>query len=105
MSDRGQFKKKLHARETVIGTCGTVPGPMLVDVLGHAGLDFVMIDTIELCGNTRDIKHASDSNEVLLTPQHDPLGPDNMWAAEVQWDWINTQLATSKCVEDSNEQD
>jgi 2-keto-3-deoxy-L-rhamnonate aldolase RhmA len=45
MNNQGRFKQRLAAGEAVIGTCATVPAPALVDVLGHAGADFCMIDT------------------------------------------------------------
>ena len=61
-------------------------------------VDFVMIDTVELCGNTRDIKYAKSAAEVMAMPEHEPFGPENIWAAETQWNWIETQLVTSKCM-------
>ena len=45
MTNGGQFKQKLKAGETVIGLSAIVPSPVLIDVLGHAGMDFCMIDT------------------------------------------------------------
>ena len=58
-------------------------------------VDFVMIDTIVLCGNTRDIKYNTDPYLVSATPEHPPRGPEDIEAAEDQWQWLDTQLVTS----------
>lgn len=38
------LREKLRAGQAVLGTFAVVPSPMLVDILGTAGLDFVVID-------------------------------------------------------------
>ncbi|CAI5437846.1 unnamed protein product [Caenorhabditis angaria] len=57
-------------------------------------IDFLMIDTIELCGNTKDIQNAGFF-EMLKNESHDPRGPVNVTAAENQWDWIESNLNSS----------
>ena len=53
-------------------------------VPGGKKADFVMIDTVMLCGNTGDDKLGSQ-----------PEGPENVRVADTQWDWINKMLQTS----------
>ncbi|KAK3091693.1 hypothetical protein FSP39_021927, partial [Pinctada imbricata] len=57
---------------------------MSYDVPGGKKAEFVMIDTVLLCGNTG---HDFLNNQ--------PQGPDNLGVADAQWDWINKQLQTS----------
>ncbi|CAI2300641.1 unnamed protein product [Caenorhabditis sp. 36 PRJEB53466] len=57
-------------------------------------VDFLMIDTISLCGNTKDIQNAGFI-EMLRNESHDPKGPLNETAAEQQWAWIEAQLNVS----------
>ncbi|PIC52428.1 hypothetical protein B9Z55_002538 [Caenorhabditis nigoni] len=57
-------------------------------------IDFVMIDTISLCGNTKDIQNAGFI-EMLRNESHDPRGPANVSAAEEQWTWLETMLSQS----------
>ncbi|CAB3408891.1 unnamed protein product [Caenorhabditis bovis] len=57
-------------------------------------IDFLMIDTIELCGNTKDIQNAGFF-DMLRNESHDPRGPQNATAAELQWDWIEQNLNAS----------
>jgi len=45
MADRAALKKRLQAGETVFGPFAIVPSPTLIETLGHAGMDFVIIDT------------------------------------------------------------
>ena len=54
---------------------------------GGKTLDIVMLDTIQLCGNTK-----SDFAE------GQPQGPTNLLMANSQWAWLEQQLATSKYV-------
>lgn len=64
MPNRGQLKRRLQAGETVIGPFAIVPSPTLIETLGHAGMDFVILDTehgplsIETC---EDLCRAADS--------------------------------------------
>uniref|UniRef100_A0A8R1HRR5 Tartrate-resistant acid phosphatase type 5 n=1 Tax=Caenorhabditis japonica TaxID=281687 RepID=A0A8R1HRR5_CAEJA len=57
-------------------------------------IDFVMIDTIELCGNTKDIQNAGFV-DMLRNESHDPKGPVNLTAAEEQWTWLERSLEES----------
>ncbi|KAF1770019.1 hypothetical protein GCK72_001836 [Caenorhabditis remanei] len=57
-------------------------------------IDFIMIDTISLCGNTKDIQNAGFI-EMLRNESHDPRGPMNVTAAEKQWKWLETNLEES----------
>jgi hypothetical protein len=51
-------------------------------------IDFVMIDTVLLCGG-----------DTLSDWDHTPLeGPKNPHAAEDYWQWIEEQLRQSTCV-------
>lgn len=51
----------------------------------NATIDFVMIDTVVLCGQADD---------VILHPE----GPEDVKAAASQWVWIDEQLRSSKYV-------
>lgn len=57
-------------------------------------VDFVMVDTIVLCGNTRDIEY-SGFWKMLFAKKNEPNGPTNKTAAEHQWKWIEECLAAS----------
>ncbi|CAB04053.1 Tartrate-resistant acid phosphatase type 5 [Caenorhabditis elegans] len=57
-------------------------------------IDFLMIDTISLCGNTKDIQNAGFI-EMLRNESHDPRGPVNITAAEEQWAWLENNLEAS----------
>ena len=54
---------------------------------GGKTLDIIMLDTIQLCGNTK-----SDFAE------GQPQGPTDFLMADSQWTWLEQQLATSKYV-------
>jgi len=99
MTNGGKFKQKLKSGETVIGLSVIVPSPVLVDVLGYAGMDFCMIDTehgpleMETVTNmviaadgtgVAPIVRVSDNNEKLI------LRALDIGAAGVQVPQINT---------------
>ncbi|NQU96964.1 MAG: aldolase [Chloroflexi bacterium] len=44
-TNKGKLKKRLQAGETVIGPFVIIPSVTLVDTLGHAGMDFCILDT------------------------------------------------------------
>uniref|UniRef100_A0A7E4VGH8 Tartrate-resistant acid phosphatase type 5 n=1 Tax=Panagrellus redivivus TaxID=6233 RepID=A0A7E4VGH8_PANRE len=59
-----------------------------------ANVQFVMIDTIQLCGNCIDVDGNSPLDWLLhnkLVPDH----PDDPAAADKQWAWIEGELANS----------
>ncbi|VDK73781.1 unnamed protein product [Litomosoides sigmodontis] len=58
--------------------------------------EFLMIDTILLCGNTRDITEASFFNMIFATVDRNPNTPKDPAAAQAQLDWIKQQLSTSR---------
>uniref|UniRef100_A0AC35U4X6 Tartrate-resistant acid phosphatase type 5 n=1 Tax=Rhabditophanes sp. KR3021 TaxID=114890 RepID=A0AC35U4X6_9BILA len=58
-------------------------------------VSFIMLDTIELCGNTVEMNKESSKFEWFWAKQHSPKGPDNSTAADIQWEWIKTQLRTN----------
>lgn len=45
MPNEGRLKRRLQAGETVIGPFCIVPNLSMVEALGHAGMDFIIIDT------------------------------------------------------------
>uniref|UniRef100_A0A0N5BVT5 Metallophos domain-containing protein n=1 Tax=Strongyloides papillosus TaxID=174720 RepID=A0A0N5BVT5_STREA len=58
-------------------------------------IKFIMIDTMQLCGNTVDI----DGDSIFSWIQahhHDPLGPSNKTLADKQWEWITNEIETSR---------
>lgn len=55
-----------------------------------------MIDTILLCGNTRDITEASFLDLILATVDKNPNTPKDPAAAKAQLDWIEQQLSSSR---------
>jgi len=59
-------------------------------------IDIIMIDTIILCGNTREGKY-SNFYDYLTAPASDrkTQGPSDPEAAEKQWHWIEDQLQNS----------
>uniref|UniRef100_A0A0K0F7C6 Tartrate-resistant acid phosphatase type 5 n=1 Tax=Strongyloides venezuelensis TaxID=75913 RepID=A0A0K0F7C6_STRVS len=61
----------------------------------NAKIKFIMIDTMQLCGNTIDID--GDSLFSWMTANHhDPTGPENKTLADEQWKWITNEIETSR---------
>ncbi|CAJ0573006.1 unnamed protein product, partial [Mesorhabditis spiculigera] len=58
-------------------------------------IDFVMIDTIILCGNTADVEYGSVW-DLLWKGNKVPDGPKNASVAEKQWEWIAQTLNQSR---------
>jgi len=56
--------------------------------------EFIVIDTIILCGNTRDISN-SDFIDMLLAPTPDVMVPKDANAARNHWEWLEQQLNQS----------
>lgn len=59
-------------------------------------VEFLMIDTILLCGNTRDITEAGFIDMIFATVQKNPNMPKDPVAAKTQLDWIEQQLSSSR---------
>uniref|UniRef100_A0A915B4J4 Tartrate-resistant acid phosphatase type 5 n=2 Tax=Parascaris univalens TaxID=6257 RepID=A0A915B4J4_PARUN len=64
---------------------------------GEKGIkvDFIMIDTIVLCGNTRDVEDSSFFEMLFADVSENPNHPKDPKAAQVQWEWIKQQLDES----------
>lgn len=58
-------------------------------------MDLVVIDTVELCGNTKDLTF-TNVLDYLSTRSFPPQGPLNATAANAQWTWIEGQLRDSQ---------
>ncbi|CAJ0930404.1 unnamed protein product, partial [Mesorhabditis belari] len=58
-------------------------------------IDFLMIDTIVLCGNTADVEYG-DLWDLLWKGSKVPDGPKDKKMAEKQWDWIAKTLNESR---------
>uniref|UniRef100_A0A0K0EFI5 Tartrate-resistant acid phosphatase type 5 n=1 Tax=Strongyloides stercoralis TaxID=6248 RepID=A0A0K0EFI5_STRER len=58
-------------------------------------IKFVMIDTIQLCGNTIDVDGSSIISW-LKSSHHDPSGPPDVSLANKQWEWIVNELENSR---------
>lgn len=55
-----------------------------------------MIDTVMLCGNTRDIDNANFLEMIISQKIENPNKPKDPKAAEEHLDWIELQINTSK---------
>ncbi|KHN71976.1 Tartrate-resistant acid phosphatase type 5 [Toxocara canis] len=58
-------------------------------------VDFIMTDTIVLCGNTRDVEDAGFFDMIFADVSADPDNPKDPKAAQTQWKWIERQLNES----------
>lgn len=59
-------------------------------------VEFLMIDTILLCGNTRDITEGGFFDMILATVDKNPDAPKDPTATQAQLDWIKEQLSSSR---------
>uniref|UniRef100_A0AAF5Q003 Tartrate-resistant acid phosphatase type 5 n=2 Tax=Wuchereria bancrofti TaxID=6293 RepID=A0AAF5Q003_WUCBA len=59
-------------------------------------VEFLMTDTILLCGNTRDITEANFVDMILATTNKNPNTPKDPVAAKAELDWIEQQLSRSR---------
>ncbi|KAJ1350559.1 hypothetical protein KIN20_006371 [Parelaphostrongylus tenuis] len=57
-------------------------------------VDFLMLDTIILCGNTADVENGG-LFDLLWSGSHDPQGPSDPNQADLQWRWIEYHLNAS----------
>lgn len=69
MLGRNNIKKKINNGEEVFGILNSVPSPLLCEMLGYAGYDFVILDTEHILTSPRDLEHAIRAAESAdLTP-------------------------------------
>ncbi|CAG9529885.1 unnamed protein product [Cercopithifilaria johnstoni] len=59
-------------------------------------VEFLMIDTILLCGNTRDVIEGGFLDMILATVDKNPNTPKDPVAAQAELDWIEQQLNISR---------
>lgn len=110
MLRRNSLKQKLSSQPYVIGTFLETPSPYLVEMLGLAGFDFVIIDRehgpIDLAATEHLIRAslATDMAAVVRVPQCDPVSirqPLDMGATAVQIPQIESaalaRLAARSC--------
>ena len=73
-----KLKRALAAREPVFGLINSVPAPLLVEMLGYAGYDFVIIDLEHSCASLETVEHAlraaecSGTTSLVRVPGPDP---------------------------------
>ncbi|MCC6859035.1 MAG: hypothetical protein IT158_10755 [Bryobacterales bacterium] len=101
------LKLKLREREFVVGTFLEIPAPQIVELLGLAGFDFVVIDrehgSIDL-GQTEDLIRASLSTGIspmVRVAQCDPVAirqPLDMGAAGVHVPQIGSAAAAEAAI-------
>ncbi|MFC4075645.1 HpcH/HpaI aldolase family protein [Salinithrix halophila] len=66
---RNEMKRKLEVGEPVYGLFCTTPSPVHVEMVGHAGYDFVILDTEHTLVNPETLEHMIRAAEaVSLTP-------------------------------------
>ena len=58
------FKQKLLRDETVFGLFCNIPSPMVVEVLGYAGFDFVIIDAEHGIADFETVENMIRASEV-----------------------------------------
>lgn len=73
-----KLKRALGARAPTFGLINSVPAPLLVEMLGYAGYDFVIIDLEHACMNPETVEHAVRAAEctgvtaLIRVPGPDP---------------------------------
>ena len=69
MLRHNKIKKKISNGEEVFGILNSVPSPLLCEMLGYAGYDFVILDTEHILAGPKDLEHAIRAAENAgLTP-------------------------------------
>lgn len=53
-----KLKRALEAGTPVFGLINSVPAPLLVEMIGYAGYDFVILDLEHTCTNLETVEHA-----------------------------------------------
>lgn len=69
MIGSNRVRGKMKSGEEVFGLLNSVPSPLICEMLGYAGYDFVVIDTEHLLLSPRDIEHSIRAAECAgITP-------------------------------------
>lgn len=69
MLQTNKFKAALRERRTLFGLLNSVPAPLVVEMLGYAGYDFVVIDTEHVGINPETLENAVRAAECAgITP-------------------------------------
>lgn len=64
MLKENRLKQKLGLGETVFGLIGSIPSPVVVEMVGCAGFDFIIIDTEHVLVNPETLEHMIRAAEV-----------------------------------------
>lgn len=78
MLQPNKLKRALADGTPVFGLINSVPAPLLVEMLGYAGYDFVIIDLEHSCTNLETVEHAlraaecSGTTSLVRVPGPDP---------------------------------
>ncbi|HEY9576233.1 MAG TPA: aldolase/citrate lyase family protein, partial [Pseudobacillus sp.] len=66
---KNKVKKMIQHKESVFGIFCSIPNPLVVEMIGHAGYDFVIIDTEHASINPETVENMIRAAEVVgLTP-------------------------------------
>ena len=57
MLQTNQLKRALADGKTVFGLLNSIPSPLLVEMIGHAGYDFVILDMEHVCVNPETLEN------------------------------------------------
>ncbi|WP_079913362.1 HpcH/HpaI aldolase/citrate lyase family protein [Paenibacillus sp. 32352] len=69
MLRENRLKRKLGLGEAVFGLIGSIPSPVVVEMIGCAGFDFIIIDTEHVLVNPETLEHMIRAAETSgLTP-------------------------------------
>ncbi len=64
-----KMKMRLQAGESVLGLINSVPSALMVEMIGYAGFDFVVLDMEHVSGNPETLEHAVRAAELAgITP-------------------------------------
>ncbi|PTN12396.1 HpcH/HpaI aldolase family protein [Nitrosomonas aestuarii] len=64
-----QLKRELGNKKTVFGLLNSIPSPLLVEMIGYAGYDFVILDMEHICVNPETIENMIRAAECAgITP-------------------------------------
>ncbi|MFC4766594.1 HpcH/HpaI aldolase family protein [Effusibacillus consociatus] len=65
MLRKNDLKQKLHEGKTVYGLFSSIPSPVMVEMIGCAGFDFVILDTEHLCMNPETLENMIRAAEAV----------------------------------------